>query len=105
MPTLPEKPSLSDFQKYVGELEQERGFSSQGVLEKCLLLGEEIGELFKAVRKTERISIEAGSQYGRIGEELADVFIYLCAIANRMDIHLENAFRDKEMLNHKRHWK
>jgi len=30
---------------------KERGFENETVLEQCLLLGEEVGELFKAVRK------------------------------------------------------
>lgn len=53
MPTLPPKPTIKDFQKYVQELEAERGFQEQSTVQKCLLLGEEVGELFKAVRKNE----------------------------------------------------
>lgn len=53
MPILKENPTLNDFQIYVTELEKERGFSQEPVLQKCLLLGEEIGELFKAIRKQE----------------------------------------------------
>ncbi len=43
---------LKDFQKYIKEMEQERNFSSQTIIEKCLMLGEEVGELFKSIRKT-----------------------------------------------------
>ncbi len=32
-------------------MEDKRGFTKQGVLQKCLMLGEEVGELFKAIRK------------------------------------------------------
>ena len=55
---LKEKPLLIDCQEYVKEIELERGFSSQTVIEKCLLMGEEIGELFKSVRKAEKILID-----------------------------------------------
>ncbi len=82
MPILKEKPTLKDFQEYVKELENERGFAEDSVLKKCLLLGEELGELFKAIRKQEKIKIDSNSKFGTISEELADIFIYLCAIAN-----------------------
>lgn len=101
---LKEKPLLIDCQEYVKELELERGFSSQTVIEKCLLMGEEIGELFKSVRKAEKILIDNNSTINQVSDELADVFIYLCAIANRYDIDLETAFREKEEINKKRTW-
>ena len=104
MPNLNEHPTLADFQCYVAKLETERGFEDQSVRDKCLLLGEEIGELFKAVRKAEGLKIDVSSQFGTVPEELADIFIYLCAIANRYDIDLETAFRDKEAINHQRAW-
>lgn len=105
MPQLNPAPTLRDFQAYVNELERERGFSSQGPLEKCLLLGEEVGELFKAIRKAQKIKIDENSKVGSIGHELADVMIYLCSIANRYDIDLEAAFREKEEENKTRVWK
>ena len=97
-------PMLADFQSYVAQMEAERGFADQSVRDKCLLLGEEIGELFKAVRKSEGLKVDASSPVGTISEELADVFIYVCAIANRYDIDLETAFREKEAINHERSW-
>lgn len=105
MPELKTKSSLSDFQKYVTELEHERGFIEQTTIDKCLLLGEEVGELFKAVRKSEGLAIDSNSTYTEIGDELTDIFIYLCAIANRKGIDLEEAFRVKEEKNKIRTWK
>ena len=104
MPILKKNPTLADFQSYVIELEKERGFFKQNVQEKCLLLGEEVGELFKAVRKQEGVKIDKNSKFSSIDEELADIFIYLCAIANRYEIDLETAFREKEKINHQRTW-
>ena len=101
---LKEKPLLIDYQEYVKELELERGFSSQTVIEKCLLMGEETGELFKAVRKAEKILIDNNSTINQVSDELADIFIYLCAIANRYGIDMETAFREKEEINKKRTW-
>ncbi len=104
MPQLNEYPTLADFQTYVAQLETERGFADQSIRDKCLLLGEEIGELFKAVRKAEGLKVDVASEFGTISEELADIFIYVCAIANRYDVDLEAAFRDKEAINHERSW-
>jgi NTP pyrophosphatase (non-canonical NTP hydrolase) len=104
MPELNSNPTLNDFQKYVIELEKERGFSDQTIIDKCLLLGEEVGELFKAVRKTEGLVVDANSGFTDIGDELTDIFIYLCAIANRKNIDLEAAFLAKEEKNKKRKW-
>ena len=62
---LKNKPTRKDFQEYVNQLEKERGFIKQNVLQKCLLLGEEIGELFKAIRKMEAISIDRQNEISR----------------------------------------
>jgi NTP pyrophosphatase (non-canonical NTP hydrolase) len=105
MPELPEKPGLSDLQHYVVKLEQERGFADQGVLEKCLLLGEEVGELFKAVRRSSGLGVDRSSRAPEAAGELADLLIYLCAIANRLGIDLEQAFRAKEEANKQREWR
>lgn len=104
MPELSDA-TLKNLQTYVHELEVERGFIDQTILEKCLLMGEEMGELFKAIRKAENISTDKNSQTFHIGEELADILIYVCAIANRSGIDMEEAFRQKEEINKKRVWK
>ena len=104
MPTLKQNPTLFHIQEYVQRLEEERGFIDQDVLTKCLMLGEEMGELFKAIRKQLRIKVDPYSKIYAIEEELADILIYLCAIANRYHIDLEKAFRDKEEHNKERKW-
>jgi NTP pyrophosphatase (non-canonical NTP hydrolase) len=104
MPELKKNPTLDQFQEYVKKLEEERGFSDQTILDKCLLLGEEVGELFKAVRKTEGLVVDANSDFTDVGDELADILIYLCAIANRKNLNLEEVFRAKEVKNKKRKW-
>ncbi len=104
MPTLKEKPTLDAYQKYVAELEVERNFIEQTVIDKCLLLGEEVGELFKSIRKKEGLNIDLNSNTSQISYELADIFIFLCAIANRYNINLEEAFLVKEEINKKRNW-
>ena len=105
MPILKDKPTLKEIQGYVKELEKERGFSETSVIQNCLQLGEEMGELFKAVRRSEKLKIDKNSTFTSVEEELADIIIYLCSVANRYNIHLETAFRNKEEINKKREWK
>ncbi len=105
MPTLPAKPTLSQIQAYVAELVVERGFLTNTAVKECLLLAEETGELCKAVRKQEQLGIDINSKVGTIAEEMADILIVLSAIANRYGIDLEQAFRDKEAINHQRVWR
>lgn len=102
---LRSNPTLADYQEYVKLLELQRGFADQTALEKCLLLGEEMGELFKAIRKATKLKMDVNSTTGSVKEELADMIIYLCAIANRYEIDLEQAFREKEAINKVRTWK
>jgi len=104
MPFLTEKPTLADFQRYVRELEEERGFADKTILQKCLMLGEETGELFKAVRKEENITVDHNSSFKTIEDELADIIIFVCSIANSYAINLEESFRKKEEVNKKRTW-
>jgi hypothetical protein len=43
--------SLPDIQDYVRRMEAERGLDHQDLSSQCLKLGEEVGELYRAVRK------------------------------------------------------
>jgi NTP pyrophosphatase (non-canonical NTP hydrolase) len=95
---------LDELQRYVAQLERDRGFSHQSVTQQCLLLGEEVGELFKAVRKHERLRLDAEARVGSAGEELADILIYVCSIANRLDVDLHGALEAKEEVNRQRVW-
>ena len=104
MPELKDNAQLKDYQLYVKQLETERGFNEDSAKDKCLLLGEEVGELFKAVRKADGLGIDPNSKVNELEGELADIFIYLCSIANRFDLSLEKAFLKKEEKNKERKW-
>lgn len=97
-------PEMKDFQEYVEFLEQERGFRHESARDKCLLIGEEIGELFKAVREEEGLQMDSEAKPIDIADEIADVFLYLCTIANRFNIDIETAVRQKEEKNKNRVW-
>lgn len=101
---LPAEATLAEIQRYVAKMELERGFTDSTVLEQSLKLGEECGELCKTVRKRSGLAIETGSATGNVGGELADILIYLCAIANRLDTDLDQVLRAKERVNETRTW-
>ena len=96
---LNENNSLNEIQNYIRKIIKIRGFSEQRVQDKMLLLLEETGELAKAIRKTlPEASIDYGKieNYTDIEEEIADVFIVLTSICNRLDINLYDAIRKKK---------
>lgn len=105
MPSLASNASLRDLQNYVADAERKRGFLEQTTLQKCLLLGEEVGELFKAVRKCSGLGVDPNSSAHHVGEELADVLNFVLAIANRLEIDLATAFLEKEQKNEERIWR
>ncbi len=85
---LKKNPTLVDYQNYVRQLETERGFQNEDAVQKCLLLGEEVGEFYEAVTNPGKESID---------EELADMIIVLCTIANRYDINLEEQLKNNDL--------
>lgn len=105
---LNESNSLNEIQNYIRKIIKIRGFSEQRVQDKMLLLLEETGELAKAIRKKlPEASIDYAKieNYTDIEEEIADVFIVLTSICNRLNINLYNAIKNKEEKNIKRQWK
>lgn len=105
---LNEKNTLNEIQNYIKEVIKIRGFSEQKVKDKMLLLLEETGELAKAIRKTipeASVDYERIENYTDIEEEVADVFIVLVSICNRLNINLYDAIIKKEEKNIKRQWK
>ncbi len=108
---LPDDAPMARYQSYVHELEALHGWLDVDLVHNCFLMGEEVGELFKAVRKYEKVfdqgeteapATEAAKTH--VGEEIVDVLNYLLAIANRLDLDLEAAFRAKNALNQQRTW-
>lgn len=96
MNTLRNNFTLLDLQKYILEGWIQLGFNKLSAPQRCLMLGEEVGELFKSVRKQEHIPIGKKSTVSPIADELSDVLKQVCAIANYFHIDLEEAFKEKE---------
>ncbi len=101
---LKENPTLKDFQNYVAALIKERGFDAETLPQIFMLFLEECGEMAKAARKTQNIKYDKKSEDYHLNHEIADVFIYLLDICNHYEVDLEQAFREKEEINKKRHW-
>lgn len=105
---LNEENTLEEIQKYIKEVIDIRGFSNQNIENTMLLLLEEVGELAKAIRKdATNMSVDTNKlgHYDTIESEIADVFIVLTSICNKLDINLFKAIKDKEEENIKRIWR
>ena len=100
--------NINEIQEYIEKVIKLRGFDTQRVQDKMLLLIEETGELAKAIRKTlpeASVDYNKIENYTDIEEEIADVFIVLVSICNKLNINLYEAFKNKEEKNVERKWK
>lgn len=105
---LKEDNTLEEVQEYIRKVIEIRGFSNQSIEQAMLLLTEEIGELAKAIRKEKTtMSIDNNKirNYDTIESEVADVFIVLCTICNKLNINLFSSLKGKEKENIERIWK
>ena len=101
---LPKNPMLKDFQQYVADLVNERGFEKETTPQIFMLFLEECGEMAKAARKSTGMKTDKNSKEYHLDHEIADVFIYLLDICNHYNVDLEKAFREKEEINKRRFW-
>lgn len=104
---LPPGAAMADFQRYIHELEEQQGWLDVDLVHSGFLMTEEVGELFKAIRRYEGYfdaSTEREAARAQAGEEIVDVLNYLLAIANRLNVDVEAAFRDKNARNQARTW-
>jgi NTP pyrophosphatase (non-canonical NTP hydrolase) len=104
MEPLSASASLPQIQDYVRNMEAERGLDRQDLTSQCLKLGEEVGELYRAVRKLKGEPQDPAGRVADIADEAADTLILLISIANRCGVNLEDAFRAKEARNENRTW-
>lgn len=104
---LNENNTLQEVQQYIKDVIEIRGFANQEI-EKTMLLLEEVGELAKSIRKNATdmgIDNNKANHYDTIESEVADVFIVLSSVCNKLDIDLYKALKDKEQENINRIWK
>lgn len=110
LPAIPQNATLPQWQSYLAEVVAARGWDQVSELELFLLLNEEIGEFAKALRKARNLFDQEGVSTGateareELSDELADIFSYVLDLANRLEIDLDKAFRNKEEKNRSRSW-
>lgn len=105
---LNEKSTLQEVQQYIKSVIEMRGFANQEIEKTMLLLLEEVGELAKSIRKdATNMGIDKSkiNHYDSIESEVADVFIVLSSVCNKLNIDLYNALKNKERENIDREWK
>jgi NTP pyrophosphatase (non-canonical NTP hydrolase) len=95
----PPTPATRAFQKYYRRVALQRGYEKEGARDTLLLMVEEVGELARAIRKSERIARHGRRIENDERSELADVFIYVVHLANVLGFDLGKAVRDKELVN------
>ena len=100
------KSSVEELQKYIKDMILVRGFKNT-LLERMCLLTEEIGELAKEVRKTDKnLAIDINKKYSsNLENEITDVFICLMGMCDLIDMDIVKGLKDKEEINFKREWK
>lgn len=106
--TFNEKTSLKDLQKYINDMIEIRGFDRQTPQDIMLFLTEEMGELAKEIKKSEKYKVDKNKEENNkidIDGEIADIFIYLLSMCRTMNVNLLEAFKNKEERNCKREWK
>lgn len=103
---LSNKSSVEELQKYIKDMILVRGFKNT-LLERMCLLTEEIGELAKEVRKTDKnLAIDINKKYSsNLENEITDVFICLMGMCDLIDMDIVKGLKDKEEINFKREWK
>ena len=103
---LSHKSSVAELHKYIKDMILVRGFKNT-LLERMCLLTEEIGELAKEVRKTDKnLAIDINKKYSsNLENEITDVFICLMGMCDLIDMDIVKGLKDKEEINFKREWK
>lgn len=104
MTTMPEDDSLAELQKYIWQMNIERGFNTEDASKKLVMLMEEVGELAKAIRKQVGMKFTDTTKQQELREELADVQIVLLGLASMLGEDMFSAVIDKENKNRTRKW-
>ena len=101
---MPEDDSLAELQKYIWQMNIERGFNTEDASKKLVMLMEEVGELAKAIRKQVGMKFTDTTKQQELREELADVQIVLLGLASMLGEDMFSAVIDKENKNRTRKW-
>jgi NTP pyrophosphatase (non-canonical NTP hydrolase) len=93
---------LRALQLYYDLTAKRRGYDKESPQDTMLLLTEELGELARAVRRHVGLQRAGGYLDESVGEEVADVQLYLVHLANVLGTDLARAVTEKERANSQR---
>ncbi|QAY68317.1 MazG nucleotide pyrophosphohydrolase domain-containing protein [Paenibacillus protaetiae] len=91
-----------EFQSYVKQFSEDKGFDTSTIEQRMLYLMTEVGELAKEVLSVSFHPDREKSE--NLGYEMYDVVWNIFDLANKLDIDLAEAFRQKMEINDKRTW-
>lgn len=94
---------VAALQDYYRRIAQRRGWADESPRDTLLLMTEEMGELARAVRKEVGLARDGVFPEGSVGEELADLQLYLVHLASALGVDLGSAVTTKERANAERH--
>lgn len=95
--------NTSEFQQYVREFSEIKGFDRSTIEQRMLYLMTEVGELSKEVLS---VSFHPDAEkQENLGYEMYDVVWNIFDLANKLNIDLDQAFKQKKEINDKRIWK
>jgi hypothetical protein len=94
---------LTDLQNYVSQMKVARGFSDNKD-HAMINLTHQIGSLSKQIKFTWGSNGATDVQQTAIGQEIADVLIFLVDIANQHRISIAEALIKREQINSARNW-
>ncbi|HDR8071602.1 pyrophosphatase [Bacillus cereus] len=86
--------NIVEFQKYVSNFSKEKGFQDTTIEERTIYTMAEVILKRDTIQDAKR----------EIGLEMFDVIWNVCDLANKLNIDLEKAFKEKMKINKKREW-
>ena len=84
---------MKHYQKRILENKLKQGFNTENIEKEFLFLYGEVAEAFDAYKKNESV-----------GEELADIAIYLLGLSELLSVDLEDEILKKMSINESRHY-
>ncbi len=94
--------AISGLQKYYQKVSSRRGWDKETSKDIMLLMIEEMGELARAIRKSQGLKRHKSYDDANLSDELADVQLYLIHLANSLNVKLDEAVTQKEIKNAER---
>lgn len=101
LPTIDSGRGIKSLQAYYKKIAKNRGWDDESAKDTMLLLTEEVGELARAIRKSEGLRRDHKYRVN-LEEELSDIQLYLLHLANIVNVDLGDAVTRKEMKNAER---